>query len=256
MRERHLSNARIHVHSPLKTTWGAGTSSALRLGVLLAAQHATSATTDSLTLAREAWALQRRQQREASGYDVATQITGGAIVFTPPSGRGLWPGAIASLPGEDLQRLSEHVHVVVGGRGAPTTATLGSTLEWIDQTAQAATIQSTQRELVDGFLGFARGLLSLETLCQSCERARRVFESSPRFPSEIKDALRQDSRSDSEWSWKTSGAGGEDALILIGKRDSLRAPLQTLARLGWMPLGIPFGGVPSVSTFTPSEDRS
>ena len=52
-------------------------------------------------------------------------------------------------------------------------------------------------------------------------------------PRTLLPALHNLSGLDRQWSWKTSGAGGEDALLVIGHQQDIAAATACLAELGW-----------------------
>ena len=127
-----LDGATVDVRSALMTRFGIGSSSALRLGVLLAlrgldaeegyfSESPREAHWEQASLALE---LQKRQQQAASGYDIATQLIGGLVRFSPENS-----GASRGLDCRMARVLScrpddphPFVEFWAGGAGAPFRA--------------------------------------------------------------------------------------------------------------------------------------
>jgi len=221
----------FEVDGNLDPSHGAGSSSALRLAVLAAARHISA---DSLInvseLAESALELQRRSQPAASGYDIAVQSRGGLIVYREGASKSL-----SSRTTDQLDKLAGFVHVIVGGRGAPTGPTMRVFLEWLGYDNRRAKLMELSESLVDAWQDFlaAQDASPLPELLTAVGNHRRFMAASPVFPEVVADALESLPGLDQNWSWKTTGAGGEDAIILIGRPEAIAAPKAALAGLGW-----------------------
>ncbi len=232
----------IRVTSQLDPQFGFGSSSALRLALTLIAflqQRGGSLIVPHAKrwqLAGQAFALQKESQGLASGYDVATQFVGGIVEYRSCGGE--WPYFLDVMPmrpfeDEDLLgHLSEVVHIFIGGRGADTTTVMRATKDWIDSQGHLPMVMNTD-QLQSAFSATLRDLGKLHTLIEAMAQWRAWFSASPHFPTHIDAALRTVSGRDSLWSWKTSGAGGEDALIVVGYEQDITAIPSHLAKLGW-----------------------
>ncbi len=221
----------FEVDGNLDPSHGAGSSSALRLAVLAAARHISA---DSLInvseLAESALELQRRTQPAASGYDIAVQSRGGLIVFREGASKSL-----SSRSSEQLDKLAGFVHVMVGGKGAPTGPTMRQFMEWLGHDSRRAKLMELSESLVDAWQDFlaAQDAGPLPGLFAAVGNHRDFMAGSPVFPEAVADALETLPGLDQSWTWKTTGAGGEDAIILIGKPEAVAAPQSALAALGW-----------------------
>ncbi len=71
------------------------------------------------------------------------------------------------------------------------------------------------------------------TLVRAVAAHRQLFTGAPHFPQALAVALSEVDGCDLTWSFKTTGAGGEDALLLVGLEADLRAPAAVLKTLGW-----------------------
>jgi mevalonate kinase len=250
-----VSDLEIRVDSELDIRYGLGSSSALRLGVLLAMEAMARIQRDApresprdeqwLT-AREAYRLQKEAQGAASGYDVATQLVGGLVVFeSAPSGTGdsPWPGRVQVLDTTRQQGLARLVHVFVGGRGSPTGALVQSTREWLAQDRRLETLrrlnQDLETHLLEALLD-PRDSASQRALLAATRAQRLFFAHSPEYPADLAQALEATSGCDEAWSFKTTGAGGQDAILLLGLPEALTAPITALKELGWSRLAAGF----------------
>lgn len=229
----------IRVTSQLNPQYGFGSSSALYLALTVIAYlqrrggNLVVSPAKRWQLAGQAFGLQRRKQGLASGYDVATQCIGGIVEYCSCGGE--WPDrhSVQAFTDADLHRnLSEVVHLFIGGHGADTAAVMCDTQDWLDSQARSLLITTTTA-LQRAFADTLHDLHNLRTLIAATAQWRRWFSASPHFPTRIDAALRTISGLDRRWSWKTSGAGGEDALIVIGYRQDIASVSARLVALGW-----------------------
>lgn len=242
----------IVVTSQLDPRHGFGSSSALYMALTTIAflqQRATNLIIPQAKrwqLAGQAFELQKQRQGLASGYDIATQFAGGLVKYSSDGGK--WPyygGATRPLVrwGESFEgevahdlhdELSEIVHLFVGGRGSDTTTVIRDTDKWLSSHGHLPLVIQT-RELESSFIDALRNPEKLPELIAATARWRAWFCTSPHFPLRIEMALYAVSGRDQKWSWKTSGAGGGDAIIVIGHRQDITEVIECLAEYGWHP---------------------
>lgn len=260
----NLPDLNVSVQSGFDVSSGFGSSSALRLAVLAAGKLLAhpdlnpSNTRESmkesmLDCARLAYSLQKAAQSGASGYDIATQWLGGAVEFRcdTHASSDRWPLQADTLPLSALNQLNENIHVFVGGAGAPTGKMMQSTMRWLDEAGSPDPLatcglpadSSIQRW--DILRVLSRNLVdAMRTLMASDDHGngqaiaaaaqlRRFFSNSPAFPQKVADTLAGVSGLDRVWSWKTTGAGGEDAIFLIGTKTNTREAKMKLINSGW-----------------------
>ncbi len=233
LRERHgIRGATITVESELSVAYGLGSSSAVRLGVHLgfaALYHQTLALDDSQRwlAAREAWRLQAELQGFASGYDFVTQLEGGYLEWQPDFEN--WPGPVKQL---DINWLKNFVHPYAGGQGAPTATVGGGVRRWLDENpARWTELETKTRDLVAAFLS-----QNIEQTVQANEKHATFFRQAPFYPTGLYNLLARLPEFGRSWTFKTTGAGGEDAILLIGPRSELTLADSALRRQGWRPL--------------------
>lgn len=249
-----LEDFKLTVESQLDVRHGVGSSSALRVGVLMAMKAAAGASDadgdtgagPGLGAAHHAWILQRAAQSMASGYDGATQVLGGLVEFQsngpeekagpmPADSLPLWPVTAARLP-RFLESARELVHPFAGGRGAPTGKVLRETLAWLDESGRLESLLQISEGLVEAFMIAFDGRYDERRvlhLVNAAARHRELFDGSPHHPLELERALSPLPGFDRTWTFKTSGAGGEDALLLLGEARHLGPATEALYRLGW-----------------------
>ena len=223
----HLPGARIEVHSQLTIEAGLGSSSALR-GAVIAALAQVRAP-DTAPLSRESLIetvtqLQRVSQRHASGYDIMTQVHGGLLLLVPDT------GAVQPLASDSLEPICE---AWAGGKGAPTGPTMQDTLAWLDAGDRWPALMLRSQAAVNHLVGFFSHHLSLDDLLAEMGRYRQFFEAAPHFPSAIHTVFEGLSGLDRTWSYKPTGAGGEDSLLLLGSAEARAPARERLQKLGW-----------------------
>jgi mevalonate kinase len=240
-----LHGGTISITSALDVKHGLGSSSALRLGVCgaffalqQAEKHgfAQSIPRESLNAA---WQLQSEAQGLASGYDVVTQYVGGLVEFNFDYSDNKW---VPHWFKHHRDGLDSFVHVYVGGCGAPTTQTVQTTASWLDFGSRLDKFLDVSETLIDAFNLCIQqpNTTSLKALIAACAASRAQFAGSPHFPGNIAANLGLLPGIDKKWTWKTTGAGGEDAILLIGEQHETVAAAARLTELGWHRLNVKF----------------
>ena len=252
-----MHGGRVEISSGIEIKHGIGSSSALRLGVCAAflalRDHPNETSRVPVDAIQTAWQLQSEGQGIASGYDIVTQYAGGLVEFNFEYDDNKWKPHWFR---HQLGALNQLVHVYVGGAGAPTTETVQTMSSWLDGGNRFDKLLDTSEALVDAFNTALQwpDIKSLRKLFQTCGNARQIFATSPHFPQSISNALGVVPGIDQSWSWKTTGAGGEDAVLLIGTKDETLRAAARLADLGWHPSGHTFVNKGSeIRKFTSTE---
>ncbi len=248
----------IRVKSDLDLSAGVGSSSALRLGIcgaflsLKNDPQKTNTGTLPIEAIQAAWTLQSEGQGTASGYDIVTQYAGGLVEFSFEHSDHRWR---PSWFRHDLNGLEDVVHVFVGGHGAPTTKTINSTSSWLEFGNRFDRLMEISETLVDAFNFTIKWptVDSVKKLASACGAVRTLFTGNPNFPNQVKEKLATIPGLDQTWSWKTTGAGGEDAILLIGTRHTARAAMLALLEIGWHPIDYPFAAGAARITGAPRE---
>ena len=237
----HADLASVSVESKLDSRFGIGSSSALRLGVCIgdAALNEQPMTLPSKWEAAErGYRLQKDDQSFASGYDFATQLLGGAVIMHPTLDEH-WPGSVGRFS-HLLPSIKKYIHPFIGGTGAPTGSVTKDTVAWMDQENKWSELLECSDRLINTMTAFL--LLEQEDqdiardLFTALKEHRRFFAASPHFPMSLAGALQNATGCDTSWSFKTSGAGGEDAILLFGRDEDITAAASILADNSWAPL--------------------
>lgn len=226
----------VRVQSDLDVRYGLGSSSALRLGVSLGFRSRTHDRETARKLAeKDAFALQFAHQALASGYDILTQSRGGLVTYEPTLP---WPGSVASqsIP----PSWSDHVRILGGGKGAPTGPVMQETLAWMTAGGRQELLLPISRQLTESLLQTGKDANAWSPVYRACGVHREFFQQAPHEPRSILSACEQIAGVDRSWSLKTTGAGGEDALLLFGKAPDIAPVLELLSRFGWEMLPIAF----------------
>lgn len=241
----NLKGVRVVLESELDITFGIGSSSALRLGVITAISALSQALANKpiikdkdWSLAKVAFDLQKKGQGKASGYDIATQYEGGLILISPPT-NGEWPGNIKAFK-KEIPLINSFIHPFVGGKGAPTKDLVTKTNVWLDENNHKTYLQELSKKLIMEFQNSLSSPTNLKPLFKAIGEHRKLFESSPYFPERVASILNAIEGLDETWSYKTTGAGGEDAILLIGQQKNIETPSKLLNSAGWNSLGSSF----------------
>lgn len=256
----------LAVDRSLDVSFGLGSSSALTLAcfaALAAASGGELGPTDPQLL-NAAYRLVARSNDQgeplASGYDLVTQWHGGLVQTTPFDDRwGRWPYRSQQLAAG--QNLSEQLQIWVGGKGAPTTKVVGGVLsnlklgyepgqqrrksqlwppggDWLSFCELSDRLVEQLSQFLVG--DEERPSLLLMTLVK-LHRQHLHSVQPPEFQPFL-EALADLPECDENFTFKTTGAGGEDALLLIGPPQHLTAPAELLSQQGWYRLpGQPTG---------------
>ena len=226
-----VSGALVAVSSDLDPRHGVGTSSALRLSLTLAFGALAGKLSEQARLeeARFAWSLQQQDQSLASGYDILTQLLGGLVAYQP---QPPWPGPLVR---STAAAGASSFHFFVGGRGSPTGPVARATHEWLGRKS----LWPELLQLTNTFQGamqraFCEGDLAPELFAMMGEH-RAIFRGSPADVPAWHEVLAKLPGCDRRWGYKTTGAGGEDALLVIAREEELVALRQGLARIGLRP---------------------
>ena len=237
--QKYQSNGlKIVIDSDLDVEFGVGSSSALRLAVLTGmAVLADSENLYSWERAEFALELQKKAQSAASGYDIATQLCGGVIAFTPNAD---FAGSVRAIENTDFDAINEFFHIFIGGAGAPTGSVMATTRDWLNKNDRHAALKIVSKTLNDSMLDwFATHNNDLQ-LIAAIKNHRQFFEASPHFPKRILESLSLLEGFDKSFTFKTTGAGGEDALLIIGHENDMIEATTSLQNIGWKKLNSQF----------------
>lgn len=261
----------IAVDRALEVSFGLGSSSALALACFSAlttlAKGAADAplSDDVLTSCYDLVARTNRLGEPlASGYDLITQYEGGLVLATPFDDQfGRWPYRRQRVAAG--QNITEQLHVWVGGKGAPTTKIVGGVLANLKLGYEPSKARPASRRTADlwppggDWLSFCdlsdRLVEQLHSFLQGDEdrpslllmtlvkmHRQHLHSVQPPEFQPLLEKLARLSGCDEDFTFKTTGAGGEDALLLIGPSDKLKKPAEVLAAHGWYRLpGQPTG---------------
>lgn len=233
-----LPGTKVAIKSDLKLEYGIGSSSAMRLGVLYGMSMLSDLDetgSDCPAFMQISYDLQREHQQRASGYDLITQYCGGLVLSRPLSSEQAWPGEVASLRGA-ATALHDFVSIYVGTTGTPTGPAMRETLGWIDQQSLMPRLDEAAERLSQAILDHLQNneTSSWNELLQATVNHRSLLADSPTFPRHLSLKLRDIPGCDHTWTYKTTGAGGEDALLIFSETPEVQASLEAeMKKLGW-----------------------
>lgn len=201
-------NFSLEVSSHFKIAHGIGSSSALRIGVFLALEAYTGKRQSKDDLLAFCLEQQRLFQSKASGYDVATQAHGGTISYQLQDNAA----EIHSLQ----HHAYEHFLCLVNNAGAPTNEMMLSMQDFLASNTDWATeFDKLNLKLFTDLKAFMEKVCAAGKVLDSIKTFRKHTEASPMFVKQL--AHMQGMGLDKDWSFKTTGAGGEDAILVFSK---------------------------------------
>ena len=244
-RHYDLDDAVVHVTSELDPKYGIGSSSAVALGAIAGLAKFADVKLSSKQLLPLTVGLQRSRQGQASGYDFYTQWTGGVVSYKMPVNNE-YPKFLESNKSESaLNRLNQVVRIFVGGLGAPTALTTKETQSWLASRANSGEFTAASENLVSAFKKVIEGegshSESFDNLIGAVNLHRSHFRASPLFP-KIADFIEGLPQFGPRLTYKTTGAGGEDAILGIGDELALESLEASLSKRGWHRLDAKFSG--------------
>ena len=207
-----------------EVSYGIGSSSAIRIAIIRGLNDLLGLDLDTSEISWLAYKDQKETQGKASGYDILTQVKTGLVGGVINNDRHAWPGDISSvaMPPDMLNKFS----IFVGGRGAPTKQLVKAMLSHIEKNDLSTQIKSTSDNLIDIL---SSRECTFEQARDSIIALRKCFEATPAYPSRVAEALESVPGLDVVFTWKTTGAGGEDAILLFGNiSQNLSTALNTI----------------------------
>ena len=241
LKEKKLGNFDFFITSDFCVSSGFGSSSALRLGVQYALHLFEKAlnkeeliipSSRAWGLAEKAFQEQKKYQKKASGYDFITQKEGGVVLYKPKNSS--WPNKLSKL---DFcsQRLKRYLHIFIGGSGALTKEVMNKTDAWLSQNQLKEKFFELSEKLSLSFSEFFESKKEIleKELISLISQHRSLMRHSPFFPSFLEEALKSLDGFDHTWTFKTTGSGGEDALLFFGREENLCEAKKVLLSLGW-----------------------
>ncbi len=230
-------NIRVKIKSDFLPSSGFGSSSALRLAMQSMINHFQNTSTRSpLEIAKTAFIGQKIHQGKASGYDFATQVVGGFIGFSTNENMD-WKVDRCHLT--DPSIASDFIHILVGGRGENTEKALVTMTQWMRQGSHKEELSIINQGLVgylEKFFEQPSNETMKENIIKSSALSRNFFRSTPNFPHEVSSLIESVTGCDEDFSFKTTGAGGEDSLIVFGTATDCERILEKVSHLGWKQL--------------------
>jgi mevalonate kinase len=237
-----LSSGEFTLDAELDPATGVGSSSAMRLGMALcAAQQAQKLRNDAerWEAARVAFDLQAAAQSGvASGYDIATQLIGGLVCMQRSEALD-WPGVVIATRQHDAW-LNHYVHPIRCGKGAATADLAPRMASFLAQGDAWETWCKRSEELVAHLSEAIVTNHFDHSLRQRIAGWRDLMAQSPARHS-LDSELRTLPGCDESWTFKTTGAGGDDAVLIFAETDEFQTRLlPRLRSLGMTPADFHF----------------
>lgn len=233
-----------------KVSYGVGSSSALRIATIKAVAKYFDYDISDKETAKLAYQDQLEAQGKASGYDILTQLYGGVICSTTLGkidkvgklalGKDRqWPGEHQSHQGS-YDFINRHIHIFTAQTGSATGPLVQITSHAIETRHLQQELLALSESLIDKVLDKKP---DLSQVILSSRQLRAFFKELPCASSKIYDALSGIEAEHPSFTWKQTGAGGEDAILLIGPYPDVAA--KNLKTIGYCKA--PFNFIDSIN---------
>jgi mevalonate kinase len=236
----------IEIHSEFGPKLGIGSSSAYLLGVYLCLlltgdQPARETLSISPQILEQACDLARKAQLafqgHSSGYDVLTQAYGGLISYRYLAGEPSWEYILERQP--LLQQSFPWLHFAGNQTGAPTKIYVQRGQQYLqDDPKGLQELTEKNLHLQQAFFAKLVDNLSIADLIYAMECQRQCLKKMPVYPQSLGQQLSSLPGCGTEWSFKTTGAGGEDLLIFVAEPPAWEKLQSPLAKIGLSPLSL------------------
>jgi hypothetical protein len=112
---------------------------------------------------------------------------------------------------------------------------MGSTTKWLKENDLWNDLKVISEDLVDEMLSFFKSPSTdiFQNLIKKISIHRNIFKNSPKFPKHLGSFLESLEGFDTHWTYKTTGAGGEDAVLLLGTKENIETVVESVTELGW-----------------------
>lgn len=228
-----FANLKITVRANWAVSDGLGSSSALFYALWSAfyewsrIQHiGVTEPRSSLQLAQLAFEDQRKYQGVGSGYDILTQSLGGFVKMRLDDTN--WPGSFSNL---ETLNFSEYLKVYVGGEGTSTPGQTKSVMAEISENDLMPELKSEQAKLI--YLLAESLNPSYREVCAQFARCRQVLSSTDYLHPCFSKLLDLE-HLDCSWSFKPTGAGGVDAVLVFCNPQGEELAERALAKVGYI----------------------
>lgn len=240
---QYYGSAILGTHFQVFSGWaisdGLGSSSALRLGLWRAARHWV-VVGEGLRLdeafhedtVRRAYLTQKHAQGVGSGYDVLTQSVTGWVWMQLDFDH--WPGQFKRCPGICH---AGQLQLFTGGAGTETSGQTKQVMQSVQQYGLLPALRRAQSRWIRLLL---QPYASEEEVCAQMGACRRVLEGTAYLDHALLK-LQTMSGCDQYWSFKPTGAGGLDALLVFAPAQMSCEAREFLASLGYTPSGLQLG---------------
>lgn len=228
----------LSIRSQMDPSAGVGSSSAVILAACYASQLLSGSFESKEQLAHCAYSIQKTIQEMASGYDALTQSLGGLLSLEYCE-KG--PTCLREIPVE-ASYFHKYIHPYAGGKGSSTKNLVKQTYEHLkkedsfrkDFLEASKNLHCAFEEFFENKNGMTKRFFSAN------QKHRSLLAKLPQFPTQLFQELENIPGCDETWTFKSTGAGGEDSFLFLGLPEHLEKPFAYMASKGWYPLEASF----------------
>ena len=226
-----LKRKGLCINSKLSPVFGLGSSSALSL--LFAAW--SSKTRELETIVVKAFDLHNKWQKQSSGYDILSQAQGGLI-----EGQGIYqeekfyPRKFQKFESKYLKNIADFFLFAGTGRGSDTKKALKQNTLLFKNKSTKDELRKACSENVTSYknLILDPGSNSYESACYITKEKRQFLGQLNNSPRELITSIARLRGRDKSWSFKGTGAGGEDLFLFVCEVDFKEKLSRDLENIG------------------------
>lgn len=219
----------INIPYSFDKTAGVGSSSAVILASCLASSLYVSEFSKE-ECCELSWKIQRSLQGQASGYDVFTQAYGGLVSYRMNECHKIKSVEI------DEANFRDYIHIYAGGKGSSTQTLLQDCLAYIEKEKIHESLLKVSEELTQCLKYFLQKGRDFDSVLKSVDNHSNLLSAFPHAPRDLCECLKNLDGYGETWTFKTTGAGGEDSLLFLGRESDLKEAKKYMQDRGWYPL--------------------
>lgn len=247
-----LNNVSIEINSEIDPSYGIGSSSALIISIIsslriykeIIKKGDKFKNKDLMSLekylsdAKVGFNWQRENQKRASGYDFLTEVVGGFVAFE--SGivhkKDIWLYEFNHI--NTVYDKNKYFRLYVGGKGAPTTSTTNRTYAQLKEKNLFISLKKINDKITNETTKFINNYeIKINNFLYIIkdtfkEHLNIISETDGKLPEKWVSHIISLEGFEKSFNFKSTGAGGEDALLFIGDFDSVPNLDSDLKKIG------------------------
>jgi len=259
LEKNDLNNVKIKIESDIDPKHGIGSSSALIFAIVASIRIFNERLNKYFNGIRSTslesylkdgligFGWQKENQKRASGYDFLTQAVGGFVIIDSDSNKNPdnWIYSYDKI--NNNQEKNKHIRLYVGGYGSPTATTTNKTYSQLTSSIKLNDLKRANNAITDLVEAFImNGNCGINNLLSNIkdpfeEHYEIMSKTDGRLPDDWVDCIKKIDGYRTFFNFKSTGAGGEDAILFIGDFSALSNFETILKKINLHRLDSPIG---------------